>query len=210
MKIDAITFPNMGFLQFELNQEQLLPIKTEIDKIQNNFNQYTQNNVNNRLIGHLDKEYELIDCREHIHEKIIYDLIEKYIHNFGNINFCNTLTSDVPYTLQNVWVNYQKKHDFNPIHDHSGIFSFVIWIKMPYDIREEINIYNPVNNLTSHFCFHYIDILGMIRRYAIPADKNYQGKGLFFPSVLNHSVNPFYTSDEYRISVSGNIKFKVS
>jgi len=30
-----------------------------------------------------------------------------------------------------------------------------------------------------------------------------------FPSQLIHAVYPFYTSDEYRISVSGNIKFKV-
>ena len=26
-----------------------------------------------------------------------------------------------------------------------------------------------------------------------------------FPSYLNHMVYPFYTSDEYRISMSGNI-----
>jgi len=28
-----------------------------------------------------------------------------------------------------------------------------------------------------------------------------------FPSLLAHCVYPFYTSDDYRISISGNIKF---
>jgi len=28
---------------------------------------------------------------------------------------------------------------------------------------------------------------------------------VFFPSGLSHSVNPFMTSDDFRISVSGNI-----
>ena len=28
---------------------------------------------------------------------------------------------------------------------------------------------------------------------------------LFFPALLNHTVYPFYLSDEERISISGNI-----
>jgi hypothetical protein len=28
---------------------------------------------------------------------------------------------------------------------------------------------------------------------------------IMFPSSLNHMVSPFYTSDEYRISISGNL-----
>ena len=28
-----------------------------------------------------------------------------------------------------------------------------------------------------------------------------------FPSLLSHNVNPFYTSDEYRISIAGNLVF---
>ena len=32
----------------------------------------------------------------------------------------------------------------------------------------------------------------------------------FFPAKLNHTVNPFYTSDEYRISISGNVFLRES
>jgi hypothetical protein len=32
---------------------------------------------------------------------------------------------------------------------------------------------------------------------------------LLFPAKLTHAVYPFYSSDDYRISVSGNVVFKV-
>jgi hypothetical protein len=31
---------------------------------------------------------------------------------------------------------------------------------------------------------------------------------MLFPSKLKHGVNPFYTSDDYRISISGNIRIQ--
>jgi len=31
---------------------------------------------------------------------------------------------------------------------------------------------------------------------------------IIFPSIIQHGVYPFYTSDEYRISVSGNIDYR--
>ena len=40
-------------------------------------------------------------------------------------------------------------------------------------------------------------------------DKSFEGKMLMFPSKQMHAVNPFYTSDGYRITVSGNLKIKV-
>jgi hypothetical protein len=42
----------------------------------------------------------------------------------------------------------------------------------------------------------------------IRADKKYEGKICIFPSYLHHSVFPFYSSDEYRISIAGNLKIK--
>ena len=41
-----------------------------------------------------------------------------------------------------------------------------------------------------------------------PLDKKFEGTMLFFPSWLQHQVYPFYTSDEKRVSLSGNIIIK--
>ena len=33
------------------------------------------------------------------------------------------------YILSALWINYQKKNEFNPPHDHDGKLSFVIYLK---------------------------------------------------------------------------------
>jgi hypothetical protein len=62
------------------------------------------------------------------------------------------------------------------------------------------------NNAVATFNFHYTDILGNITHYSLPVDKTWEKKLIVFSSDLNHSVNPFYTSNEYRISVAGNFE----
>lgn len=119
--------------------------------------------------------------------------------------------------LKDVWVNFQERYEYNPIHKHSGDLSFVIWIKIPYDIEKERKKFNDrikVNNSqSSAFIFTYVDpfnenldAASLISEYRIPIDKSYEGKFILFPSILLHSVTPFYTSKDYRISVAGNLK----
>ena len=46
----------------------------------------------------------------------------------------------VEFELNNFWVNYQKQYEFNPLHDHSGIYSFVIFVKIPPADLDEIKL----------------------------------------------------------------------
>ena len=39
--------------------------------------------------------------------------------------------------LNQLWVNYQYKTEFNPSHDHSGVYSFAIWMKIPYSWEDQ-------------------------------------------------------------------------
>ena len=41
------------------------------------------------------------------------------------------------YLLNALWINYMKKNEFNPPHDHSDALSFVIFLKVPEEIIEE-------------------------------------------------------------------------
>ena len=38
-----------------------------------------------------------------------------------------------------------KKHEFNPLHNHDGIYSFVIFVNIPYDLTEEENYFADVS-----------------------------------------------------------------
>lgn len=91
------------------------------------------------------------------------------------------------------WINFQKKNEWIPPHDHTGFVSYSIWVNIPEDNKFEIL---------------YSTITGQMIRHLIPVTKQSEGTIIFFPSKLIHSVHPFYNSDETRISVSGNIMLK--
>ena len=59
--------------------------------------------------------------------------------------------------------------------------------------------------LNGSFEISYTDILGQLIRYSMLLDKKDEGTMLMFPSNTQHCVYPFYTSDEERISISGNL-----
>ena len=102
----------------------------------------------------------------------------------------------------------QKQTEFNPVHDHKGVYSFVIWMKIPTEYNEQKE--NPIAKNTnssgiSNFCFNYTNIIGENEFYYYEMSKKMEGKMVFFPSKLTHIVYPFYNCCDHRISISGNI-----
>lgn len=202
-------FNNLGFISCDLTVEEILPLKQEIEEIQNNFS-YAKP-YNRQLIGNLQKEFEIIKNKNHL-QNILLPLIQKYEQTYRYLDRMVILSENVPLVLKSVWVNFQSKTEFNPNHNHDGVFSFVIWIKVPYDIEKEKEFspgYNSKNNLSGCFEFQYTSILGEIYSHYIHVDKSLENKVILFPSKLSHCVYPFYTSDEFRISVSGNFILEV-
>lgn len=207
-------FTNIGVLQSTLPEDVFQLLKTSIDDLTEDSETY-----NTRLVGHIREEYSL----DHIN-----DLISDYIIGVANawsaahsgyISGFEEAHKNNNYKLQltSLWANKQKKYEFNPLHTHPSVLSFVIWVKIPYRLEDEINYFPQItgtdlgsgNVHTSKFCFVYVDTLGNIKQLPIPVDSSYEGTLMMFPSALNHIVYPFYTSDEYRISVSGNIRINV-
>ena len=114
-----------------------------------------------------------------------------------------------------MWANFQKKFEFNPIHFHSGLFSFIVFLQIPYDLEEEDKVFPYVHHTgkaTSRLSFlvtHGHSYLTGVRDIRINVDKSFEGKMLLFPASLQHLVYPFYTSEDYRITVSGNLNYMV-
>ncbi len=84
-------------------------------------------------------------------------------------------------------------------------------------LEEELKVFPEMNkqgdfnvNSTSKLCFLNTDLLGEPMFDSIPVDKSFEGKMLMFSASQYHAVYPFYTSDEERITVSGNLKFKTN
>lgn len=159
--------------------------------------------LSDELISLIDKEVlKLLN---------VYD--DKYQYFNRLFNFVTDIENKkVKLSLERLWVNLQRKGEFLPLHNHSGIYSFVIWTTIPYTMADEKdNTANPdlIKNRTANFEFTYVDALGKINSYPIPVDKTLEGKICIFPSELHHQVYPFYSTDDIRISLAGNYRLEI-
>jgi hypothetical protein len=207
----ANEFKNFGFISVKLTDEQLLPIRAEANKLQKDFNKGMK--FNDVLAGNIKNEYKLVDSHKHIND-LVLPYVLTYEKHYQYMKSQHVLSSfaDAEIVLENSWVNFQKKHEFNPPHTHGGLMSFVIWLSIPYTMAEEMKV-SPGSKsrdpLAGHFAFQYINSVGQITPHAIPADKSMEGMLVIFPATMTHSVYPFYSSDKFRITVSGNYTIKM-
>ena len=172
------------------------------------------NPVNGDLAGNIMHEYSIPKGKPVVSPMLMYMVTEfnKKYPNYIKKAHSTVNYKQVDIELFNLWVNFQKKHEFNPMHVHDGLYSFVIWHKVPYDIKDEKARLPNIRDedfRAGMFAFFYSEPGGKIYQEAIPVDKNWQGKIALFPASLDHCVYPFYTSDDYRVSISGNIGFKI-
>tara|TARA_R100000664_G_scaffold1610_4_gene4128 strand:+ start:3391 stop:4077 length:687 start_codon:yes stop_codon:yes gene_type:complete len=156
-----------------------------------------------RLAGILKEEYEYKDKGMFVPE--IAQILGVYDEAFQK--WKNEKYKIKPhYVLTSLWVNFMKKHEYNPPHDHADQLSFVIFLDVPSEIKEEAKTFKGQSGGPGSLSFVY----GEGNRQAITYQSIIpQNRDMFiFPSWLKHYVAPFY-SDVTRISVSGNVASSV-
>ena len=166
---------------------------------------------NTHLVGHIDSSFKFEDKDDWFWNYILKQHIESYRKEFGVRHTRIPITGNLEMYLDTIWVNYQNQHEFNPYHNHGGMYSFAIWMKIPtyHDEQNKLNnakhVREPVN---STFNFQFTDTLGQITNHVYQMNPDMEGTMLFFPAEMQHSVNPFYNCDEQRISIAGNISLR--
>ena len=205
--IDIVNLPNIPILKTELPTDIYNSVMSEVKEIEKYG---SPNKWNHELAGAIEKEYELIKSRSFL-DPFLIDVAKHHPtpQSFSNIRNRGSDQSEIEYEVNDIWINFQSKNEYNPIHNHSGHLSFVIWMEIPFKYSDECNVKNVVNSNASQaasaFQFSYTNALGDISTFHFPVEKGWEGRMLMFPSKLYHSVNPFQTSDGYRISISGNL-----
>ena len=169
--------------------------------------------ANDELAGNIEKEFYLNES----FGKILFPyacLLADEFYNLNNEllvnnkNLVDTEKQPVDWKFSQPWINFQKKYEYNPTHHHNGDYSYVLWIQIPYDLKEELKLDNCINSnlrTNSLFCFTNLSHHGKIMEHQLHIDKTWEGTMILFPSTLKHQVYPFFTSDDYRISISGNL-----
>ena len=204
-QIQALYPPNLGWLQYKLKPTELEYVWRCIKNRKRDASQHLAANINS--------SYYLDDKNDWFYINVLRGLMHRYAESFSNLGDRLPVIHRHPYCLNEWWVNYQKQGEFHPIHNHSGIYSFVLWMKIPTSYKDQIKHPLSMNSNTkvmSTFQFHYSNMLGQMEPYRYCLSPEDEGVMLFFPSALKHEVYPFFNCDEDRISVAGNVNVNTS
>ena len=120
-------------------------------------------------------------------------------------------------TLDSIWSNIQEAREYNPVHQHTGNFSFVIYTR---NDLENLSVEEIQDNEYDNKVVDYDNqrpLAGMIELFYGEGNwmnwTSYQhipkrGDILIFPSWLRHTVYAHYETGKIRISVAGNVSLR--
>ena len=204
MMFDHTHLPNLGLTNGKIPPNIYQSLNQEIVDI--HTNDVGIQKMNESLAGQITKEYEITKSRQ---------LLDPFLEEMGRAYqkewnyYPKENPNDNKLTVESVWVNMQKKLEVNPLHNHDGTLSFVAWLHVPFKLEDERNMPNCKNSrtveLASTFQFVYTTALGTIANCPMFVESGWEAKIIMFPSKLLHMVYPFQTSDDYRISIAGNL-----
>ena len=209
MQIKVATPKNVGWVQAKLD-------KIHIDYLWKIIEEGKQNKLSfkSELAGHLSNSFEIEDTNDWFFNNVLHELISAFYNSNGGAHPKNSIESafrsNFIVRLEKFWANYQYKHEFNPPHNHSGLYAFVVWMKIPYSSEEQKKLkfldgLKDVDKKAGDFEFVYTNLLGDISNYRYPMSPELEGTIILFPAQFMHCVYPFYNCDEPRISLSGNL-----
>ena len=195
--------PNVGFTQGHIPINIYQDLNQEIVDIHTNDKDIVR--MNRSLAGQITKEYQITKSRK---------LLDPFLEEMGRAfqkewDYYPKENPNKDLKVESVWVNMQKKLEVNPLHKHDGTLSFVAWLYVPFKLEDERNMPNCKNSrtveLSSTFQFVYTTALGTIANCPMFVESGWEGRIVMFPAKLLHVVYPFQTSDDYRISIAGNL-----
>ena len=196
--------PNIGLTNGKIPPNIYQALNKEIVDIHNDDSNTLK--MNDSLAGQITKEYQITKS---------LPLLNPFLEEMGRAYqkewdyYPKENPNDNKLTVESVWVNMQKKLEVNPLHNHDGTLSFVAWLHVPFKLEDERNMPNCKNSrtveLASTFQFVYTTALGTIVNMPMFVESGWEGKIIMFPAKLLHIVYPFQTSDDYRISIAGNL-----
>lgn len=161
------------------------------------------------LAGNIKHQYQaVVDPQKFI--DYIYQDVYEYVKatqlRSKTVDVLQVKTFSLSFDLgSGPWINYQHKHEFNPVHSHDGDLSAVVMIDIPEKIAEEVDKPSYSTNMCCPGQLEFISYGGDGTYKVLPKS----GDIYIFPSDLRHCVYPF-TSDVERITMSFNVYNLVS
>ena len=198
--MQSVQFPNLGYVKTTVTAEQIQNLNAWVDGIDEDTA-----TINHSHVGTIAREYEIVD-----------DLAKQDLSNvLGPMvqQYCTDMHFTVeqrPMALTTAWCNLQTSGEYFAAHTHKGVFSFALWLRVPFtqaDERAWREGRGKSGRETASFQFHYTDALGRITPNVLEVDRSWENTIVVFPGEMMHSVTPYYSTSSDRIVVSGNIDY---
>lgn len=188
--INYLELPNFGVLETKLDQEyvDLLLSYVDISNPKTNETMWT-----------------IYDDTQKFENNVLVPAINSYIEKWGYPCHLST-THFHELKFNRFWARVSEYNHYQSIHNHHGVFSFVVWLKIPSDWKDEQEdikqFYYPH---ATDFILSYTDTIGNIKTKNYKLCPDMEGTMIVFPSQMNHSVMPGSLNNGVRISVAGDI-----
>ena len=190
MNTKKIELPNYGILDVTLE-------KNVLDHLHHLVEKYEPDDAK--------QQWMLIDDDNRFQKEVLNPIIQEYVTDYGFPEKLKT-THIHDLTFQKFWANYTGKGEYQALHNHDAIWSFVIWLKLPAVANVEQSVKDAMHPDAGDFILTYSDIIGRTRKVNWKLEKQYnEGHMLLFPSDLYHAVYPHFQTDEKRLSLAGDI-----
>ena len=162
-----------------------------------------------RLVGNIEGQRRALNYDEDKFVKFVDPHVVNYLvekHNRHNVikDTCSKPTIEWNYECSRIaydldkgpWINFQNSNEFNPLHNHAGIISAVIFIDIPEEISKERK--ESTYNAKVNGCLEFV----YMNQHIILNPES--ATLLLFPAYLWHTVYPYH-SDVERITMSFNV-----
>ena len=198
--MQSVQFPNLGYVRSTVEPGQITQLLRWVDSIDEDTAKMDHSHV-----GVVEREYEITDqsAKEEL-SNILGPMVQQY---------CTDMHFSVeqrPMGLTTAWCNLQQSGEYFAAHTHNGVFSFALWLEVPFtqaDERAWREARGKSGRETASFQFHYTDALGRITPNVLEVDRSWEREIVVFPGEMMHSVTPYYSTDARRVVVSGNIDY---
>ena len=157
------------------------------------------------LAGRIEKEVKINLEKNSWVRKYLNNYVLAWIDGYRQYGY-DVRHKHFAFTIQNMWMNFMKKGEYNPVHIHESChLSYVIFVKIPKKLTDTSITYRNKTKGTKGFTNFYFgenswDVIST--RTIVPKENSL----LLFPAQLRHSVDAYDVSVE-RITAAGNIRF---
>ena len=127
MELIVRQLPNNGVIEGKLPDDDIKNLWKLIDEAKKK-----PDDMRNELAGNITSSIRL-DIQSPLMKTFIKEtlgqFVDKHIEAYG-APIRLVMKEGQILAVDSFWVNFQRQTEFNPMHDHAGVYSFVIWLSL--------------------------------------------------------------------------------